>query len=113
MIPRILSWSRRHRSLVVLGGFCLMALAGSAVRRLSFDTDVLSLLPRTGRVIPAFRTFIDRFGGMDDLYIVFTAPQGQSIADYDTEIEAWIARLRGTPAIARVDTGLVDPTRDL
>jgi uncharacterized protein len=113
MIPRILSWSRRHRSLVLLGGVCLMALAASGIRRLSFDTDVLSLLPRSGRIIPAFRTFIDHFGGMDDLYVVFTAPQGQSIADYDDEIEAWIARLRKTPEIARVDTGVVDPTRDL
>ena len=63
----------------------LVSLAGA--RRLSFDTDVLSLLPRDGRVIQSFRTFLARFGSLDQLYVVFTAPDGHAIAEYDDEID--------------------------
>jgi uncharacterized protein len=89
----------------------LVSLAG--IRRLTFDTDVLSLLPRDGRAIPAFRTFLASFGSLDQLYIVFGAPAGQSIADYDDQIEAWIDALRKAPEIVRVDSGTVDTSRDI
>jgi uncharacterized protein len=113
MIPAVLSWSRRHRRVVLVGAACVVLLSAAGIRRLSFDTDVLSLLPRTGRVIPAFRTFVNHFGGIDALYIAFTAPEGHSISDYEEQIEGWIDRLRRAPEITRVDTGLVDPSRDL
>src|SRR5262249_61323687 len=82
------------------------------VRRLSFDADVLSLLPRDSRVIQAFRAFLARFGSLDQLYVVFTAPEGHAIADYDAQISTWTAALRSAPEISRVDTGTVDRTRD-
>ena len=43
--------------------------------RLSFDTDVLSLLPHDGRVLQSFRRFLSRFGSLDQLYVVFTAAE--------------------------------------
>ena len=91
----------------------LALLGGRRSRGLTFDTDVLSLLPRDGRVIPAFRTFVEHFGSLDELYVVFTAPEGHAIADYDDEIEAWVDALRAAPEITRVDTGIVDRSRDL
>ena len=66
----------------------LVSLEGA--RRLSFDTDVLSLLPRDSRVIQAFRTFLARFGSLDQLYVVFTAPEGHAISEYADEIDAWV-----------------------
>src|SRR5262249_15810797 len=82
------------------------------VRRLSFDADVLSLLPRDSRVIQAFRTFLARFGSLDQLYVVFTAPEGHAVADYSDQISAWTDALRAAPEISRVDSGTVDRTRD-
>src|SRR5262245_20265650 len=82
------------------------------VRRLSFDADVLSLLPRDSRVIQSFRTFLARFGSLDQLYVVFTAPDDHDIADYREEIDRWIDRLRHAPEIARVDPGVADGSRD-
>ena len=92
---------------------CILAISAAGAARLSFDSDVLSLLPRTGQVIPAFRTFVERFGSLDELYVVFTAPDGQAISDYAGQIDAWTSALRRAPGVARVDTGLVDPSRDL
>ena len=54
-VAPILSWSRRHRTLVAVSTLALVLASAGGIRRLAFDTDVLSLLPRDGRVIPAFR----------------------------------------------------------
>ena len=82
-IPIILSWSRRHRAMVLLAGACLAAASIALMRGLSFDTDVLSLLPRAGRIVPAFRTYVSSFGSVDDLYVVLTAPPGHEISEYE------------------------------
>jgi predicted RND superfamily exporter protein len=112
-IPSILSWSRRHRGVVVLGAACLAAASVAGMRGLSFDTDVLSLLPREGRVVPAFRSFVASFGSVADLYVVLTAPAGHEISEYEDDVDAWAGRLKEVPEIARVDTGRVDESRDL
>jgi predicted RND superfamily exporter protein len=95
------------------GAVCLAVLAVLGARRVTFDTDVLSLLPRTGQVIPAFRTFVEHFGSLDELYVVFSAPEGHAVSDYRDEIESWIDRLRGSGYLTRLDTGLGDPSRNL
>lgn len=92
-------------------GALLASVAG--VRRLTFDTDVLSLLPRDGRVIPAFRNYLARVGNLDQLLVSFTAPEGYSAADYADEIDVWIDALRAAPEIARVDAGVPDRSRNL
>ena len=113
LIPHILLGARRHRARVV-GAMAVLAVASvAAMRGLTFDTDVLTLLPRDGTAVPAFRSYVEHFGSLDDLYVVFTAPAGQNIGEYQEEIDQWIARLRAAPEILRVDTGTVDRTRDL
>jgi predicted exporter len=91
-------------------GLLLVSIAG--LSRLRFDTDVLSLLPRDGRAIPAFREFLQHFGGFDQLYVVFSAPQGRGIDEYREEIEAWVRRLEALPELERLDAGTPDETRD-
>jgi predicted RND superfamily exporter protein len=112
-VPGILSWSRRHRAVVLIGAACLAAASVAGMRGLSFDTDVLSLLPREGRGVAAFRSFVASFGSADDLYVVLTAPEGHEISEYEDEVDAWGSRLQEAPEIARVDTGRVDESRDL
>ena len=112
-IPAILSWSCRHRTTVIVSALILAAASAVGVRRLTFDADVLSLLPRDGRVIPAFRAFVAHFGSLDQLYIVFTAPGGHAVAEYEREVNAWVDRLRRTPHLTAVDSGLADGSRNL
>jgi predicted RND superfamily exporter protein len=113
LIPSIVSWSRRHRAVVLLGAACLAAASIAGMRSLSFDTDVLSLLPHDGRVVPAFRTFVASFGSVDELYVVLTAPAGHEISEYEDVVDEWAGRLKKAPEIGRVDTGRVDESRDL
>lgn len=98
---------------VVILSIVLLVVSIDGARRLTFDSDILALLPQNGRITPAFRTFLARFGTLDQLYVVFTAPEGQTIADYREPIEAWIGYLRRAPEIAGVDAGVVDASRDL
>ncbi|HEX5788010.1 MAG TPA: MMPL family transporter, partial [Woeseiaceae bacterium] len=107
-----MSWARRRRVLVVGLAFGLLVVSAAGLARLRFDTDVLSLLPRQGRAIPAFREFLRHFGGFDHLYVVFTAPAGHRIGEYESEIHAWVDALRDVPEIDRVDSGVPDETRD-
>jgi predicted RND superfamily exporter protein len=112
LIHALVTWAYRRRALVVGAAFCLLAVSAEGARRLSFDTDVLTLLPRDGRVIPSFRAFLATFGSLDQLYVVFTAPTGYAIADYGERVDAWADQLRQSPEIDRVDTGIPDRFRD-
>jgi len=112
LIEALVTWAYRRRALVVGAALCVLAASAEGARRLSFDTDVLTLLPADGRVVPAFRTFLSTFGSFDHLYVVFTVPDGYAIADYDDRIEAWADQLRRAPEIDGVDTGIADQSRD-
>ena len=105
-------WAHRHRVLVSVAAIATLTLALVGMRGLRFDADVLRLLPQSGPSVSAFRTFLERFGTVDDLYIVFTAADGQFVGDYDEEIEAWAAALAAAPEISRVDQGRIDESRD-
>ncbi len=111
-LTSLILFSSRRRALVL--SIAALALIGSvaAATRLRFDADVISLLPRDGEAIPAFREYLRRFGSLDQLYVVFTAPDGHAVADYADEIDGWVQALRATPEIARVDAGLLDGSRD-
>lgn len=111
-LTRLVVWAHRRRSIVLLGAAAVLAVAIVGMRGLTFDTDVLRLLPQDGRAIPPFRTFLERFGSLDQLYVVFTAPDGHSVRDYDDRIADWADALRAAPEIDRVDTGTVDDTRN-
>ncbi|HEY8550838.1 MAG TPA: MMPL family transporter [Vicinamibacterales bacterium] len=112
MIRALLHQARTHRALVLAATLVLATASVFALRRLTFDANVLHLLPREGKSVPAFRTFLERFGSLDYLYVVFEAPEGHAIEDYDAEIEAFAEALAHTPGIDRVDTGPGDPSRD-
>jgi uncharacterized protein len=111
-IQFIVSWAHRRRVLVVCGSLVLVLVSCLGLRRLSFDADVLSLLPRDGDAIPAFRTFLQRFGSLDQLFVVFIAPEGHAVADYSEDVDRWVSALRAAPEIEWVDPGTAGPDRD-
>ena len=74
LVSAIVAWANRRRLIVAAGVVAALLISLEGARRLSFDADVLSLLPRDNRVIQTFRTFLARFGTLEQLYVVFTAP---------------------------------------
>jgi predicted exporter len=111
-IQFIVTWAYRRRLPVVLSAAALIVLSGFGLGRLTFDADVLSLLPHGGQAIPAFRMFLQRFGSLDQLFVVFTAPEGYSVADYSDDVDRWVVALRAAPEIEWVDPGTAGPDRD-
>ena len=109
---RVVIWAHEHRLRVFAGVAVLIAVSLVGLQRVTFDADVLRLLPARGRAIPAFRDYLERFGTLDDLFVVFTAPEQHAISEYDEEIERWVAALRETPELRRVDSGRLDGSRD-
>ena len=109
---RVVIWAHEHRFRVFAGVAVLIAVSLVGLQRVTFDADVLRLLPARGRAIPAFRDYLQRFGTLDDLFVVFTAPEPHAIGEYDEEIERWVAVLRQTPELRRVDSGRLDGSRD-
>ena len=82
------------------------------MKRLRVDPDVLNLLPQSGPAVRAFRTYLSVFGSFDRVYVVFEAPEGESIDDYAPLVDRYAELLRRDPEIARVDTQLFDPGKD-
>ena len=109
---RVVTWAHRRRVLVLAGAALFVALASAGLPRLTFDPDVLRLLPTTGRAVPAFRDYLQTFGTLDDLYVVFSTVEGEDIRDDAEEIDRWIEALRAAPELQRVDSGQIDGTRD-
>src|SRR5262249_5971215 len=112
LVSAIVSLSHRHRGVVAAAVLGAVVVSAAGAWRLTFDADVLSLLPHDSVVIRSFRTFLARFGSLDQLYVVFTAPEGHAMPEYGEQVDAWIDGLRGAPEISRVDAGVADKTRD-
>ena len=87
-------------------------VAGYGLGAVTFDSNVLNLLPQRGPTLQAFRTYLTTFGNFDRLYVAFEAPPDRVIADYAEPIDDFVDQLRALPAIAHVDSGLNDPDRD-
>ena len=111
-ISAVVAWANRRRAIVFVGVALGVIVSLVGARRISFDADILALLPQNGRVTPAFRQFLARFGTLDQLYVVFTAPDGHAITDYREEIDEWVDQLRQAPEIAGVDSGIIERSRD-
>jgi predicted RND superfamily exporter protein len=112
LVASIVATAYRRRFATLFAAFAVSGVFALAATRVRFDADVLSLLPRTGVTIPAFSQYIRAFGSIDDLYVIFTAPEGRSVADYDDEIDRWATALRSAPEIGQVDTGVADESRN-
>jgi predicted RND superfamily exporter protein len=113
LVTSVVATAYRRRTLTLLVVLAASALFALAALRVRFDTDVLSLLPRTGTTIPAFRRYVSAFGGIDELFVIFTAPPGRSVSEYDDDIARWATALREAPEIAQVDAGTPDGSRNV
>lgn len=111
-MPGLMQLARRRR-VALAAVMAVVTLATlPVVMRLRIDPDVLNLLPQSGPAVRAFRTYLSVFGSFDRVYVVFEAPEGESIDDYAPLVDRYAELLRREPDIARVDTQLFDPGKD-
>ena len=104
--------ARARRSLVLALAAALAIVSLVPVLRIRFETDVLQLMPRESGAVDAFETYLERFGSLDALYVHVEAPADGAVDDYRDYVDALAEALRGLPEVRRVDTGLLDGSRD-
>jgi hypothetical protein len=111
-MPGLMQLARRQRVALCAVVAVITLATLPVVTRLRIDPDVLNLLPQSGPAVRAFRTYLSVFGSFDRVYVVFEAPEGESIDDYAPLVDRYAELLRREPEIARVDTQLFDPGKD-
>jgi predicted RND superfamily exporter protein len=108
----VLEAAFRHRRALLISGLAVTLICTWLLTRVVFDTNVLHLFPQKGSAVRAFQAYLEAFGSLDRLYVVFEAPPDRSIAEYDAEIGQYVDRLRALDDIESVDAGIDDPGRD-
>lgn len=98
---------RRYRAVFVV--FAALTLL-SAVRiwTLSFETDVLALLPREEPVVREFLDTMARFGNIDYLLIAVRVPEGEVLAPYQTFADRLVERLEARPELGSLEYRIRD-----
>src|ERR1700694_4126629 len=105
-LERVLAFART-RARLVFGLAIVAAVAGMAlVSRVSFDANILRLLPQDLPSVRDFQVFLQDFGSLDHLYIVFES--ADPISEHTDLVDAYVAKLRLAPEIESVDAQLFE-----
>lgn len=112
MIEHLLRFAYTRRALVLLAATLLFVASLALLARLSFDANILNLLPRKAPAVRSFNAYLEHFGTLDQLYVVFEAPAGGRIGDDEAFVDRYVAALRQAPEIRSVDAGLFDSVKD-
>jgi predicted RND superfamily exporter protein len=110
LLVRLLDVARRRAGAVFVAAGIAAAVGAVLVAHVSFDANVFDLLPRTSPPVQSFRTFLQEFGSLDQLYIVFES--ANAIGEHSDLVDAYVEELRKAPEIASVDVQLLEPGKD-
>jgi uncharacterized protein len=109
-VESILTFARRHTAFV----FGIAIAAGLSgiflVSRVTFDANVLRLLPQRSPSVRDFQIFLQSFGSLDHLYVVFDT--AGAIGDHGELVDLYVEALRQSPEIESVDAQLFEPGKD-
>jgi len=109
-VESVLVFARRHTTFV-FGIAIVAALSGILlVSRVSFDANILRLLPQRSPSVRDFQLFLRDFGSLDHLYVVFNS--AGAIGDHGELVDRYVEALRHAPEIESVDAQLFEPGKD-
>lgn len=113
MIDRILNGLARlclrHSKLIAILSLVVFLLSVAAATRISFDPDLLNLIPQNNRQVNDFRKVLADMGTLDNHVVVFNIPPGRDVHEYDTLIEAVANGYKASPRIDGVMYKLPNP----
>jgi uncharacterized protein len=106
----VLVFARRRAKLVF--GLAIAAAVGGVflLSRVSFDANILRLLPQDLPAVRSFEIFLQDFGSLDHLYVVFDSTD--PINEHSDLVDAYVERLRHVPEIESVDAQVFEPDKD-
>lgn len=89
----------RHSKQIVIVALVLAAGALAAASGISFDPDLLNLIPQNNRQVNEFRKVLREMGTVDNHIVVLHMPPGRDVHEYDSLIDAIAAGYRNSPRI--------------
>lgn len=99
---------RHYRSIFAITAV-LVLVSIVLTTQLSFDPDILSLLPDSDPVVKAFRDTLAEFGGLDLLLIVVRVPEGAATSPYFSLVDALGEELATHDSLQYVEYRISDP----
>jgi predicted RND superfamily exporter protein len=112
MLERLLRVAYARRKTMMLAAGALLAVSLLLLSRVSFDTDIVRLLPRKGPAVRSFDTYLRHFGTFDHIYVLFEVPPGSRVSDAEEFVDRYVEQLRKAPEIESVDAALFDEVQD-
>jgi predicted RND superfamily exporter protein len=99
----------RRSKEIIIAALVLAALAVAGALRLSFDPDLLNLIPQQNKQVNDFRKVLRDLGTIDYHIIVLDIPAGRDIHEYDSLIEAIAEGYRKSSRIEEVSYRIPNP----
>jgi predicted RND superfamily exporter protein len=109
LLERLALFARHRYRLVftVFGG--LVVSSALLITRLSFDTDMLNLLPRKNPVVHSYIETLQDFGSQSFLLITVEIPEGAVLDPYETLADDLAGRLAKVPELRNIQHRIGDP----
>ncbi|HKB78760.1 MAG TPA: MMPL family transporter [Thermoanaerobaculia bacterium] len=99
----------RRSRLILLGALVLAVLAVAAASRLTFDPDLLDLIPQNDKEVNDFRTVLRDMGTIDYHIVIVELPPSHDIHEYDGLMSAIAAGYAADPKIEDVTWRIPNP----
>ena len=99
---------RRNKEILIVA-LVLAVLAVLGATRLSFDPDLLNLIPQQNKQVNEFRKVLKDLGTIDYHIVLMDMPKGRDVHDYDTLIDAVAEGYRKNPRIEDVTYKIPNP----
>lgn len=109
-LQRLAMFARRRYGAVFVGALLVSALSVWLSSRLSFDTDMLNLLPRKDPAVHAYLEALETFGANTYLLVAVRLPEDVTVVEpYEALADELAARLGELPQIKSVQHRIGDP----
>lgn len=108
-LQRLALFARRRYRTVFAVTAVLVAIALALTLQLSFDTDILNLLPRKEPAVKAYIESLEDFGSGTFLLIAVRIPEGAVAEPYETFTDELAGRLQKLPELKSVEHRIGDP----
>jgi predicted RND superfamily exporter protein len=99
---------RRNKEILIIA-LVLAVIAVLGATRLSFDPDLLNLIPQQNRQVNEFRKVLKDLGTIDYHIVVVDMPKGHDVHEYDTLIDAIADGYKKNPKIEDVTYKIPNP----
>lgn len=99
----------RHSKRIILVALLVAIAAVIGASRLTFDPDLLNLIPQQNRQVNEFRKVLRDMGTIDYHIVVLSMPPGRDVHDYDALVESIAKGYAKSPLIEDVSYRLPNP----